>query len=118
MLRTAIYARFPKKGEHDLEQCYVLMKKENGMLTNIFIDLGQNGFVFDRLEFKKLELCVKKRLVDMVVIPSLMHFCRDISKALEKIKTFKSYGTRVYFCDLKVHDVSTDEQESFNSLLD
>ena len=118
MQRAAIYARLPEKGEHDLEQCLNIIKEGKSSLTNVYVDFGQGGFDFERPEFRKLELCVRERLVDMVVIPSLMQFCRDISKALAKIREFKSHGIAVYFCDLSVKDMADDEQEAFNALLD
>ena len=91
MQRAAIYARLPEKGEHDLGQCLNIIKEGKSSLTNVYVDFGQSGFDFERPEFRKLELCVRERLVDMVVIPSLMQFCRDISKALAKIREFKSH---------------------------
>ena len=118
MIRAAIYARLPIEGNHNLKPCIERIKEEKGTLVSVFTDYSQDGFDFDRPEFKRMELCTKDGIIDLVVVPSLMQFCRDISKALEKVRELKKHGVSIIFCDFSCDDISEEEQEAFNCLLD
>ena len=112
MPKTVIYARLPINGKHDFSDCYQFIKNKDYELLSQFIDIGENGYDFDRPEFNRMMLFVKEGVVDLIVAPTLLEFSRDISKAAKMIKEIKSYGCSIHFCDIK------GVSEDFVGLLD
>ncbi|MBC8645341.1 recombinase family protein [Flavobacterium lindanitolerans] len=86
-------------------------------LVALFKDNGQQSSSFDRLDFKALEMYVKKhsRLVNYIVVMEHDRFSRDLSEALSKIKKFESiYGIKVVSVDEPL-DIDTEDPSVFIS---
>lgn len=86
-------------------------------LVALFKDNGQQSSSFDRLDFKALEMYVKKHrgLVNYMVVMEHDRFSRDLSEALSKIKKFESiYGIKVVSVDEPL-DIDTEDPSVFIS---
>lgn len=86
-------------------------------LVALFKDNGQQSSSFDRLDFKSLEMYVKKHkgLVNYMVVMEHDRFSRDLSEALSKIKKFESiYGIKVVSVDEPL-DIDTEDPSVFIS---
>jgi DNA invertase Pin-like site-specific DNA recombinase len=71
-------------------------------LVGLFKDNGQRSYTFDRVDFRALELFVKKHkgLVRYMIVMEHDRFSRDISEALSKInKLENNYGLKVLSVD-------------------
>ena len=112
MPKTVIYSRIPIKGDHDLSECYKFIKDKEYELISSFIDIGEDGYDFDRKEFNRMRAFIKEGIIDVIVVTSLSEFSRDISKAVEMIKEIESYNVSIHFCDI------SGVKEDFVGLLD
>lgn len=84
-------------------------------LVALFKDNGEQSSSFDRLDFKSLEMYVKKHrgLVNYIVVMEHDRFSRDLSEALSKIKKFESiYGIKVVSVDEPL-DIDTEDPSVF-----
>ena len=119
MLRSAIYARLSIKGRFNFEDSLSLIYEEGGEITANFIDIGQDGYSFDRPEYQRMKKCINDGLLDLIVVPSFVEFSRDVSKALEEINFIKKKGVKIIFADI---DLDMDEvditSDSFKKVLD
>ena len=119
MAKVAIYARLGVYGNHDFCECLEVIKNKGYEKPMLFIDIDEDGYDFDRPEFKRMMTCVKEGIVDFVITPSILQFTRNMSDALEIMEIFKKKHTSIYFVDIKMGSEDFDkDSESFIKLLD
>ena len=119
MPKAAIYARLAIKGGHDFGGCLKKIDEAGYKKPMLFLDINEDGYDFDRPEFKRMMICVKEGIVDYVIVPSILQFTRDMSDALEAMETFRKAGASVYFLDIGMGSEDFDKNpESFIKLLD
>lgn len=70
--------------------------KYNLTLADTFIDNGESSYTFDRADFKKLEIYIKKHRPQYLVVYHLDRFSRNLAEALQKTRELlDKYNVRV-----------------------
>jgi len=82
--------------DNQLREITAYCKKYNLTQTDAFIDNGESSYTFDRADFKKLELYIKKNRPQFIVVYHLDRFSRNLAEALQKTRELLTkYNVRV-----------------------
>jgi len=82
--------------DNQLREITAYCKKYNLTQTDAFIDNGESSYTFDRADFKKLELYIKKNRPQYIVVYHLDRFSRNLAEALQKTRELLTkYNVRV-----------------------
>lgn len=70
--------------------------KYNLTITDTFTDNGESSYTFDRADFKKLEIYIKKYRPQYIIVYHLDRFSRNLAEALQKTRELLTkYNVRV-----------------------
>lgn len=82
--------------DNQLREITTYCNKYNLTQTAAFIDNGESSYTFDRADFKKLELYIKKNRPQFIIVYHLDRFSRNLAEALQKTRELLTkYNVRV-----------------------
>jgi len=82
--------------DNQLREITTYCAKYNLTQTAAFVDNGESSYTFDRADFKKLELYIKKNRPQYIIVYHLDRFSRNLAEALQKTRELLTkYNVRV-----------------------